>query len=189
MAIYTEQRFFESLKKDPANRNKDDHQIIYSYLHGLEALSSLREASLRTLCKTVHYEAYEANDILYCRGELSTCWFILLSGSVFIDGSMYLPRSSAESARPHHHNQHIQNINTRKDYPGFLIHTTKEIEQLLDKEPMPIQIFADVATFAAIILHSPKGHHPYVSNPPPYSPNMRKPKGPLANVWRIGYLE
>ncbi|MPD06592.1 hypothetical protein E2C01_102411 [Portunus trituberculatus] len=27
------------------------------------------------------------------RGELATCWFILLSGSVFIDGSMFLPRS------------------------------------------------------------------------------------------------
>ena len=26
-------------------------------------------------------------------GELSTCWYILLSGSVFIDGSMFLPRS------------------------------------------------------------------------------------------------
>ncbi|GFU24042.1 rap guanine nucleotide exchange factor 6 [Nephila pilipes] len=93
MAIYGELKFLESLKKEPEDRTADDHQIIYSYLHGLEALSSLREASLRTLCRTVRYESYEANDILYCRGELSTCWFILLSGSVFIDGSMYLPRS------------------------------------------------------------------------------------------------
>ncbi|GBM09596.1 hypothetical protein AVEN_29443-1 [Araneus ventricosus] len=66
MAIYGELKFFESLKKEPADRTADDHQIIYSYLHGLEALSSLREASLRALCKTVRYEAYEANDILYC---------------------------------------------------------------------------------------------------------------------------
>ena len=28
---------------------------------------------------------------LCSRGELCTCWYILLSGSVFIDGSMYLP--------------------------------------------------------------------------------------------------
>ncbi|KFM61078.1 Rap guanine nucleotide exchange factor 6, partial [Stegodyphus mimosarum] len=61
MSLYGEERFYESLKKEPEDRDSDDHQIIYSYLHGLEALSSLREASLRTLCKTVRYEAYEAN--------------------------------------------------------------------------------------------------------------------------------
>ena len=32
-----------------------------------------------------------ANDILYCRGEIASSWFILLSGSVFIDGGMFLP--------------------------------------------------------------------------------------------------
>lgn len=31
--------------------------------------------------------------LLFSTGELSTCWYILLSGSVFIDGSMFLPRS------------------------------------------------------------------------------------------------
>ncbi|XP_067136215.1 rap guanine nucleotide exchange factor 6-like isoform X3 [Centruroides vittatus] len=94
MARYGEQEFIDCLKKSAKNRTPEDLQIIYSYLHGLEALSSLREISLRALCKTVRYERHDANDILYCRGELSTCWYILLSGSVFIDGSMYLPRSS-----------------------------------------------------------------------------------------------
>ena len=40
----------------------------------------------------VRYGWHEANDILYSKGDLSTCWYILLAGSVFIDGSMYLPR-------------------------------------------------------------------------------------------------
>ena len=32
--------------------------------------------------------------LLFCsRGEMASCWYILLSGAVFIDGSMYLPRS------------------------------------------------------------------------------------------------
>ena len=26
-------------------------------------------------------------------GELATCWYVLLSGAVFIQGSMYLPRT------------------------------------------------------------------------------------------------
>ncbi|XP_022251030.1 rap guanine nucleotide exchange factor 6-like isoform X2 [Limulus polyphemus] len=69
-------------------------QIVYSYLHGIEALSSLRKASLQALCKSVRYEQHNGNNILYCRGELSTCWYVLLSGCVFIDGSMFLPRSS-----------------------------------------------------------------------------------------------
>lgn len=30
---------------------------------------------------------------IFSTGELSTCWYVLLSGSVFIDGSMYLPTS------------------------------------------------------------------------------------------------
>ncbi|ELU09259.1 hypothetical protein CAPTEDRAFT_116372 [Capitella teleta] len=70
-----------------------DLDVIYSFLHGMEALSCLREPALRSICSNVRYEQHEANDILYCRGQLATCWYILLSGSVFIDGSMYLPRS------------------------------------------------------------------------------------------------
>ncbi|XP_064457908.1 rap guanine nucleotide exchange factor 6-like isoform X3 [Ornithodoros turicata] len=94
MAGYNQQEFVAALRKPPEGRSRDDLKLIYSYLHMLEALSALKEASIRALCKTVRYSKREANDILYCRGELSTCWYILLSGSVFINGSMYLPRSS-----------------------------------------------------------------------------------------------
>ncbi|XP_022246938.1 rap guanine nucleotide exchange factor 6-like isoform X4 [Limulus polyphemus] len=94
MAGYGYQDFLNSLKKLPDERTQEDLKILYTHLHGMGALSSLREASLRSLCKTVRYEKHDANDILYCRGELSSCWYILLSGSVFIDGSMFLPRSS-----------------------------------------------------------------------------------------------
>ncbi len=31
--------------------------------------------------------------IFFSRGELNTCWYILLSGSVFIESTMYLPRA------------------------------------------------------------------------------------------------
>ncbi|KAL1459972.1 hypothetical protein WDU94_011914 [Cyamophila willieti] len=70
-----------------------DLQIIYYGLHGLEALAPYRDSVLRSLCKLVRYERHSANDVLYYTGELSTCWYILLSGSVFIDGSMFLPQS------------------------------------------------------------------------------------------------
>ncbi|XP_042148250.1 rap guanine nucleotide exchange factor isoform X4 [Ixodes scapularis] len=94
MAGYNQREFVQALKRNPEERLPQDLKLIYSYIHVLEALSSLKEANIRALCRTVRYERHDANDILYCRGELSTCWYILLSGSVFINGSMYLPRSS-----------------------------------------------------------------------------------------------
>ncbi|PIK41643.1 putative rap guanine nucleotide exchange factor 2 isoform X1, partial [Apostichopus japonicus] len=69
-------------------------QNIFCHLHDLEALRSLREQAIREISKSVRYEKREANEILYCRENLSTCWYILLSGSVFIDHAMYLPRAS-----------------------------------------------------------------------------------------------
>ncbi|XP_066256513.1 rap guanine nucleotide exchange factor 6 isoform X4 [Euwallacea similis] len=86
--------WLRALARPPHCRSLQDLQVIYYGLSGLEALQSLRDSSLRALCKVVRYEKHLANDVLYYTGELSTCWYILLSGSVFIDGSMFLPRSS-----------------------------------------------------------------------------------------------
>uniref|UniRef100_A0A8C2AQG7 Si:dkey-253i9.4 n=1 Tax=Cyprinus carpio TaxID=7962 RepID=A0A8C2AQG7_CYPCA len=69
-------------------------KIVYSYLYGMEALSNLREHQLRLMCETVRYEQHEANEVLYYPDDIGTCWYILLSGSVFIKESMFLPRSS-----------------------------------------------------------------------------------------------
>ncbi|CAI9720795.1 Hypothetical predicted protein [Octopus vulgaris] len=93
MALYGNYHFTVCLQKPPERRTQKDLDIIYSYLHGMEALSLSRESALKALCRTVRYEYHDANEILYCQGELSTCWYILLSGSVFIEGSMFLPRS------------------------------------------------------------------------------------------------
>ncbi|XP_042235655.1 rap guanine nucleotide exchange factor 6-like [Homarus americanus] len=93
MDDYHDKRFIRSLRVQPSSRTQEDLEMIYGCLRGMEALCWLREPALRALCHTVRYQIHYANDILYCRGELATCWYILLSGSVFIDGSMYLPRS------------------------------------------------------------------------------------------------
>ncbi|KAM4807769.1 rap guanine nucleotide exchange factor 2 isoform 3-T3 [Rhinophrynus dorsalis] len=60
----------------------------------MEALSNLREHQLRLMCETVRYERHEANEVLFYPDDIGTCWYILLSGSVFIKESMFLPRSS-----------------------------------------------------------------------------------------------
>ncbi|XP_056623536.1 rap guanine nucleotide exchange factor 2 isoform X2 [Triplophysa dalaica] len=94
MASYVDNSFRHAIMKNPADRTQQDLQIVYSYLHGMEALSNLREHQLRLMCETVRYEQHDANEVLYYPDDIGTCWYILLSGSVFIKESMFLPRSS-----------------------------------------------------------------------------------------------
>ncbi|XP_064193538.1 rap guanine nucleotide exchange factor 6 [Anguilla rostrata] len=93
MASYVDNSFRQAVMKNPAERTQQDLEIVYSYLHGMEALSNLREHQLRMMCETVRYERHEANEVLYYPDDIGTCWYILLSGSVFIKESMFLPRS------------------------------------------------------------------------------------------------
>ncbi|XP_065216720.1 rap guanine nucleotide exchange factor 6-like isoform X2 [Planococcus citri] len=86
--------FIKAIRKNPENRNLQDLQIIYCGLQTLEALATYHDSAIRSLSKTVRYEKHEANDVLYSTGELATCWYVLLSGSVFIDGCMFLPPNS-----------------------------------------------------------------------------------------------
>ncbi|CAG5125250.1 unnamed protein product [Candidula unifasciata] len=94
MASDTLAQVIQCLKKLPNTRTDEDLGILYSYLHGVEALSGLREHALQSLCSMVRYEHHEANDIIYHQGQPATCWYVLLTGSVFIEGSMFLPGSS-----------------------------------------------------------------------------------------------
>ncbi|XP_060935036.1 rap guanine nucleotide exchange factor 2 isoform X2 [Limanda limanda] len=94
MASYVDNSFRQAVMMNPAERTQQDLEIVYSYLHGMEALSNLREHQLRIMCETVRYERHEANEVLYYPDDIGGCWYILLSGSVFIKESMFLPRSS-----------------------------------------------------------------------------------------------
>ncbi|KAK4012852.1 putative Rap guanine nucleotide exchange factor 6 [Daphnia magna] len=79
------------LQKDPTQRTVHEINRIWMALRPMGAFGLLRDSALRSLCRVIRYERHDANDILYCRGELCSCWYVLLCGSVFIDGSMYLP--------------------------------------------------------------------------------------------------
>jgi len=93
--IYNSEYLFrQSASKHPSERTTQDLTTINTHLRSLEALSSLRESHIRHLCTTIRYEIHDAHHVLFSRGELTTCWYILLSGSVFIDSTMYLPRAS-----------------------------------------------------------------------------------------------
>uniref|UniRef100_A0A3Q2CCD9 Rap guanine nucleotide exchange factor 6-like n=2 Tax=Cyprinodon variegatus TaxID=28743 RepID=A0A3Q2CCD9_CYPVA len=87
-----ETTFKVALKKPPSLRTAEDLHIIYCHLYHMDVLSHLREHQLRSMCTSARYERYEANHILFYPDSLATCWYVLLSGSVFVKEHMYLAR-------------------------------------------------------------------------------------------------
>jgi len=83
--------FMRALKRDPARRTSQDIQIIFSTLRSFDCLHRVDNESVLYISQNGSLINREANEILYCRGEVASSWFILLSGSVFIDGSMFVP--------------------------------------------------------------------------------------------------
>ncbi|XP_038941863.1 rap guanine nucleotide exchange factor 6 isoform X12 [Rattus norvegicus] len=84
----------QALRKKPPERTPEDLNIIYSYLHGMEILSNLREHQLRLMSTRARYERYNGNQMLFCSETIARCWYILLSGSVLVKDSMVLPPCS-----------------------------------------------------------------------------------------------
>ncbi|XP_076825395.1 uncharacterized protein LOC143470976 isoform X3 [Clavelina lepadiformis] len=83
--------FLFALRTPGAKRSERELNVIYSRLHRLEILSGLKEQNLRDLCSQVRYESYSENDTIYRKDDPCHCWYVLMSGSVFIQGSMFLP--------------------------------------------------------------------------------------------------
>ncbi|XP_045896590.1 rap guanine nucleotide exchange factor 6 isoform X9 [Micropterus dolomieu] len=87
-----ETSFKLALKKPPSLRTAEDLHTIYCHLYHMDVLSHLREHQLRSMCTSARYERHEANHILFYPDSIATCWYILLSGSVFVKEHMYLAR-------------------------------------------------------------------------------------------------
>ncbi|XP_032390447.1 rap guanine nucleotide exchange factor 6 [Etheostoma spectabile] len=85
-----ETSFKLALKKPPSLRTAEDLHTIYSHLYHMDVLSHLREHQLRSMCTSARYERHEANHVLFYPDSIATCWYILLSGSVFVKEHMYL---------------------------------------------------------------------------------------------------
>ncbi|XP_067231580.1 rap guanine nucleotide exchange factor 6 isoform X2 [Chanodichthys erythropterus] len=82
----------KALKTPPTRRTAEDLNIIYAHLYHMDVLSHLREHQLRSMCMTARYERYDANHVLFYADSISTCWYVLLSGSVLVKEHMYLAR-------------------------------------------------------------------------------------------------
>lgn len=84
----------QALRKKPSERTAEDLNTIYSFLHGLDILSHFREHQLRIMSSSARYERYKGNQVLFCSETIARCWYILLSGSVLMKDSMFLPPCS-----------------------------------------------------------------------------------------------
>ncbi|XP_019725139.1 rap guanine nucleotide exchange factor 6 isoform X2 [Hippocampus comes] len=87
-----ESSFKLALRKPPALRTAEDLHTIYCHLYHMDVLSHLREHQLRSMCTSARYERHEANHILFYPDSIASCWYVLLSGSVFVKEHMYLAR-------------------------------------------------------------------------------------------------
>uniref|UniRef100_A0A4W3H9Q0 Rap guanine nucleotide exchange factor 6 n=1 Tax=Callorhinchus milii TaxID=7868 RepID=A0A4W3H9Q0_CALMI len=63
--------FKQVLMKKSSERTRQDLEVIYSHLHGMDDLSNLREHQLRLMCTTVRYERHDANEVLFYFGKQS----------------------------------------------------------------------------------------------------------------------
>eukprot|EP00795_Rhopilema_esculentum_P012593 gene12593-3296_t len=86
--------FKSSLLIPPQHRSAKDVELIYRHLRKMQANSKLSDSTIRAMALKARYEVHDSNELLYMSDDWSFCWYILLSGSVFLDGCMYLPGSS-----------------------------------------------------------------------------------------------
>ncbi|XP_048580801.1 rap guanine nucleotide exchange factor 6 isoform X2 [Nematostella vectensis] len=94
--------FIKCLQKPPEFRTNEDVETIFHHLCSMQAMAGYLESSIRAMSQTARYEEYASNFLLYTANDYSSCWYILLSGCVFLEGCMFLPGSSF-GKRPHGH--------------------------------------------------------------------------------------
>ncbi|OQV24791.1 hypothetical protein BV898_01383 [Hypsibius exemplaris] len=80
-----------ALRLDPCDRDDEDLERLFAFLRSFRVLADVRDSAIRSICRFARYEYHEAEEVLFGCGEEISCWYILLSGSTFINGMMYLP--------------------------------------------------------------------------------------------------
>ncbi|KAF6774571.1 Rap guanine nucleotide exchange factor [Paragonimus kellicotti] len=81
------------------HRTPADLAYLHAYLRTIEGLnvsgptSAHRDAELRAICQIARHRRVPGDVILYRAGDFCDSWFILLTGSVLIETSMFLPRA------------------------------------------------------------------------------------------------
>ncbi|CDW53166.1 rap guanine nucleotide exchange factor 2 [Trichuris trichiura] len=84
-----------ALTKPIGARTSEDVEAIYAFCRRLEELSRFGDQWLKSLCAKARLEIRHAGELLFRCGQVNTCCcYVLLSGSIFINGRIYLPLDS-----------------------------------------------------------------------------------------------
>ena len=75
----------------PSRRTKSHIQLIFDRLRSVQSLTKLRDTELTKACYASKYKSADKNSKIYRKGEVVQGWYVLLSGSVFVNSSMFLP--------------------------------------------------------------------------------------------------
>ncbi|KAL5968702.1 Rap guanine nucleotide exchange factor 6 [Taenia solium] len=86
------------LKIPPDKRSNEELVRLHDFLGGVEGLQRLRprsqrEVALQEAARLARLMRVRGESLLFRRGDPASAWFILLSGCVLIDHSMFLPRN------------------------------------------------------------------------------------------------
>ncbi|KAL7055733.1 hypothetical protein AAHC03_022991 [Spirometra sp. Aus1] len=86
------------LQINPLKRTVEDLTRLFQHLRSIEGLvgtgpSTHRDAALREICRIARLLRAKGDTMLYRKGDPTDCWYILLTGSVLIESSMFLPRN------------------------------------------------------------------------------------------------
>ncbi|KHJ45107.1 Transcription factor tfb2, partial [Trichuris suis] len=84
-----------ALTKPTGARTAEDVEAIYAFCRRLEELGRFGDQWLKSLCAKARLEIRHAGELLFRCGQVNTCCcYVLLSGSIFINGRIYLPLDS-----------------------------------------------------------------------------------------------
>ncbi|XP_066917873.1 rap guanine nucleotide exchange factor 6-like isoform X2 [Clytia hemisphaerica] len=75
-------------------RSREEVQTIYGHLREIKVVSKLPEGEVRKMAENARYEVHESNQTIYQAQDIATCWYILLSGSLYLEGAIYHPGCS-----------------------------------------------------------------------------------------------
>ena len=79
-----DQQFVQFLKTRPAQRTDLELRYICYCLQTLQPVRNVSHAALNALSRTVYYDYRDHDTNVYNAKDVATCWFILLSGTVYV---------------------------------------------------------------------------------------------------------
>ncbi|EPR61497.1 cyclic nucleotide-binding domain-containing protein [Toxoplasma gondii TgCatPRC2] len=77
-----------SCMQDPKDRTADDIDGMFQVISNVNLFSKLDEATQKSLCRSLTYEAYAAKQVVFRYGDWGDKYYIILSGRVSVQAPL-----------------------------------------------------------------------------------------------------